>query len=401
MSPIGFVYFGSLLAKRGNIKVGHRFTLLSKALLERLDARDVAGEVICVATEVLFFVEPLQAASKILIQGESAAMAGGDIHWACICRLEYCCIMFWSCPNLSFVNEAFSGALQFMREHQNKMSLFLLLPVWKTILTLVESKTESLIDSELPRCIHENKTDRHLITVCVSPLFFTRPLILCGTYVFPRSYSSFHDLYRSFMLDNDMLTVHAEKFFLLKKYSWFLFHADAAHAFISGLVAFQLYRETLDSIWFERGKMCVADMKLWAEQGSSWNFHQHLLLLEAEELYSSGIFENAQVSYENAIATSKSHKFLNVEALSCELAGKFYLGTGNLASSLELFRLAHENYHAWGALAKANQLFAFINEAFSDVFNDNSHNLSSTVNDSGDINLRGLDGIDSWRKRAV
>ncbi|KAL7483730.1 hypothetical protein ACHAW6_009383 [Cyclotella cf. meneghiniana] len=377
VSPIGFVYFGSLLAKRGNIKVGHRFTLLSKALLERLDARDVAGEVICVATEVLFFVEPLQAASKILIQGESAAMAGGDIHWACISRLEYCCIMFWSSRELSFVNEAFSEAFQFMREHQNKMSLFLLLPVWKTIVTLVESKTESLIDSELPRCIHENKIGRHLITI------------------------SFHDLYRSFMFDNDMLSAYAEKFFLLKQKSWFLYFGDAAQAFISGLVAFQLYRKTLDSIWFERGKMCVADMKLWAEQGSSWNFHQHLLLLEAEELYSSGSFENAQASYENAIATSKSHKFLNVEALSCELAGKFYLGTGNLASSLELFRLAHENYHAWGALAKANQLFAFINEAFSDVFTDNSHKLSSTVNDSGDINLRGLDGIDSWRKRAV
>ena len=151
-----------------------------------MKARDVAGEVICVATEVLCFVEPLQATSKFLqIQGESAAMAGGDIHWACIIRLEYCCIMFWSCPNLSVVNEMFSEAWQFMREQQNKTSLFLLLPIWKTVLTLMESETESLIDSELSRCINENKNHRYLIMVYVF-LYFTQPSIIHRTHFFSR-----------------------------------------------------------------------------------------------------------------------------------------------------------------------------------------------------------------------
>jgi hypothetical protein len=203
------------------------------------------------------------------------------------------------------------------------------------------------------------------------------------------------------MLDDDMLTEYAEKFFQLKKNSWFLYFGDAAQTFIVGLVAFQIYRETLDSIWLERGNQCVADMKLWAEQGSLWNFHQNLLLLVAEELYSDGSVENAQVSYINAIASARSHKFIHVEALSCELAGKFYLDTGNLTSSFEHFILAHEKYCEWGALAKANKLLAFINKTFSNALGGNSDMLSSTVNDSGVMNLRGLAGIDSRRKSAA
>eukprot|EP00804_Cyclotella_cryptica_P014201 CCRYP_005628-RA/>CCRYP_005628-RA protein AED:0.02 eAED:0.02 QI:105/1/1/1/1/1/2/1150/1171 len=162
-SPIGFVYFGSLLAKRGNIMAGHQFTLLAKALLEKLEARDVAGEVICVATEVQCFLEPVQAASNFFaVQGEPAAMRAGDIHWACINRLQYCCMMFWTCSNLAVVSEMFAEASQFMREQHHRTSLLFLLPVQKMILTLI-GETEALADNELLRTIQENKNPRHLM----------------------------------------------------------------------------------------------------------------------------------------------------------------------------------------------------------------------------------------------
>ncbi|KAL3799295.1 hypothetical protein HJC23_013020 [Cyclotella cryptica] len=344
VSPIGFVYFGSLLAKRGNIKAGHQFTLLAKALLEKLDARDVAGEVICVATEVQFFLEPVQAASNFFaVQGEPAAMRGGNIHWACMNRLHYCCTMFWTCSNLAVVSEMFAEASQFMREQHHRTSLLFLLPIQKIILTLIGSEAETLADNELLRSIQENKNPRHLMMF------------------------SFHVMYRSFLLDNNVIDEYALKYYQFHRSSWFLFFGDAVQTFFVGLVAFQSYRETCKSIWLEKGETCIADMKLWAKQGASWNFRHKLLLLEAEELYSKGSFENAQVSYMNAITLAKSHKFMNDEALACELAAMFYLGTGNVASSLDHFRLAQEKYHKWGAFAKADRLLAFIHITFIDI----------------------------------
>ena len=106
-------------------------------------------------------------------------------------------------------------------------------------------------------------------------------------------------------------------------------------------------------------------MKLWNEQGISWNFKHKLQLMEAEEHYSSGNLKLAKESYKNAIESSRLSRFVNDEALANELAGRFYLETGDLASSLEHFRFAHDNYGDWGAIRKASHLFEYTNNTFT------------------------------------
>ena len=106
------------------------------------------------------------------------------------------------------------------------------------------------------------------------------------------------------------------------------------------------------------------EFKLWTEQGSSWNFEHKLQLMEAEHLYCCGDLELAAESYKNAITSAKAHKYINDEALACELAGKFFLDRDNVSLSLEYLRLAHEKYSEWKADGKAHQLFEFINATF-------------------------------------
>ena len=118
-------------------------------------------------------------------------------------------------------------------------------------------------------------------------------------------------------------------------------------------------------MWASRGKKCIDQLRLWNEQGSSWNFQHRLQLLEAEEHYSMSENDLAQVSYKNAIASARSSRFVNDEALACELAGRFYLEIGDMVSSLEHFRVAHSKYSEWGALGKASRLFEFTSETFS------------------------------------
>jgi hypothetical protein len=46
--------------------------------------------------------------------------------------------------------------------------------------------------------------------------------------------------------------------------------------------------------------------------------------------------------------------------LSCELAARFYVETGDFASSLEHVNLAHKRYSEWGCVAKANRFLSFL-----------------------------------------
>jgi hypothetical protein len=52
--------------------------------------------------------------------------------------------------------------------------------------------------------------------------------------------------------------------------------------------------------------------------------------------------------------------FINDEALSSELAGYFFLAKDKKHKAIEHFLLAHEKYYDWGAVAKCNALFDFV-----------------------------------------
>lgn len=196
---------------------------------------------------------------------------------------------------------------------------------------------------------------------------------------------------------NDYCAVreYAEEFFELEKSSWCMFSGSIVQTLISGLAAFQLYRGTHNAVWAERASNRKAEMKLWAEQGSSWNFKQKLLLMQAEKHYSNGDLESAQGCYKQATEYAKAHKFINDEALACELAAKFYLETCNVMSSVEYFKLAHEKYIHWGALAKAERLIEYTKEKLA-IFGDtttppfliNSDNSDSRTSDETDPRKR-------------
>ena len=159
------------------------------------------------------------------------------------------------------------------------------------------------------------------------------------------------------LLKNGDLKEKCEKYFEIEaqiRSNWLLFY-DSAHAFIAGLAAFQVFRHTGDAIWAERGRKCKQNMKHWADN-CAWNFMHKLQLLEAEEYYCSGNLRCAREYYDAAIATAGVHKFANDEALANELAAKFYLNTGEPATSITYFNHAHEKYEAWGAISKVSNL---------------------------------------------
>jgi hypothetical protein len=101
-------------------------------------------------------VEPIQSANEWRIQGESAALSAGDIHFACYNRLQRCINLFWSGGDLSLVNEEVSNACRFMQYQGHKPSLILLLIVHRTVLILLGRGTESLASYDAWKNVEEH-----------------------------------------------------------------------------------------------------------------------------------------------------------------------------------------------------------------------------------------------------
>eukprot|EP00956_Cyclotella_meneghiniana_P030447 scaffold76682_cov82-Cyclotella_meneghiniana.AAC.7 len=167
-------------------------------------------------------------------------------------------------------------------------------------------------------------------------------------------------------MNYDDLIERYEAFLDIEVEEYFLLYGSSARVYIAGLAAFNIYRNTVgDSLWKNRGLERMKELKLWAEQGSFWNFGHKLQLMEAEYSYCCGDLEQAAESYKKAMTSARAHKYINDEALACELAGKFFLDMGNISLSLEYLRLAREKYSEWKADGKANQLFGFISTNFA------------------------------------
>jgi len=105
MSAYAFSCFGGIIAELSDIRSGYRYIRLAKALFEKHPSNEIAGEVIMQSTEILAYFEPLQAVNEHRIQGQTTAMAAGDVHSACMNKTSFATHLIWTGLNLFGVKE--------------------------------------------------------------------------------------------------------------------------------------------------------------------------------------------------------------------------------------------------------------------------------------------------------
>lgn len=157
-SPNAFAWFGVFVANLGNISGGRRFTSLAKGLLGRLDAKQVAGSVLCLSAEVQSFVEPMQSAKELQLDAISASLSTGETHFACMVRMQYVINLFWSGEPLSTTKRQLEKAITFMEDLDHQVSLGFMLIMRRTVdtLMLAESEPETQVE-DVHRRIAENR----------------------------------------------------------------------------------------------------------------------------------------------------------------------------------------------------------------------------------------------------
>ncbi|KAK1737762.1 putative AAA ATPase [Skeletonema marinoi] len=162
----------------------------------------------------------------------------------------------------------------------------------------------------------------------------------------------------------DDVKFYIEKVYACRDNSWAtLFYAHSGEAFSVGLINFWLARKERKKHqqWFMRGSENKLALKRWT-QSCQWTFEAKWYLLEAEEAFCNHDYEAAKPFYEKAMLSAYQHKFVNDEALACELAANFYLHLKENDKAVHLFSLAYQYqcYHDWGAYGKCKSLSEYV-----------------------------------------
>jgi predicted ATPase len=345
VSPIGFVHFGSIIAKLGDIRGGYHYVKLALSLLDKVGSRESAGEVICFGTNVRAYLEPLQSVLEYFNDGYTAAMTSGDVNMAMINKIFYDGTSFFSSTNLQTMQEKYAKLIEMMEETKQMIFLVMHQPIQRSIFKLVGSEEKQKYIIEEQNIIARNNS-------------------ALRSYCFQKAYISF--IFRSF----DDTKIASESYFACSETTWAnLLLNHAPHTFYIGLISFWVARKSREEQqqqWYQRGNTSKLALKQWAES-SRWNFEHKWYLLEAEEAFCNSEFESAKFFYEKAISSATDHKFINEEAMACELAGHFYLGLGETVESMKHFLRAHERYKEWGALGKCEFLFKFLEAIYDDI----------------------------------
>ena len=259
---------------------------LARSLLDKLGSRENAGEIICAHAQVISYVEPLQATLEYYDEGFAAAMAAGDIIQAIVNLFLGYTSFFYAGVKLETTREKGDEVIKFMQER--KMLTFLIPTqcMQNSVLKLIgiyeEPKRHSAEEEKILATNNDAKTTH------------------CG-----------QTMYISFMFRlYDETEACAEKFLdCFVRSTWAnLIFVHSFRSFYIGLASFWIARSSSDTEqWYEIGNKSKLALRKWAET-CRWNFEHKWYLLEAEEAFCDGRYDDAKAYYMKAVTSAKDHK---------------------------------------------------------------------------------------------
>ena len=199
----------------GYIRDGCRYARIGRKLFDRIGTKEVAGEVIAISTQMMCFVEPLQATIESHLHGQTIALAAGDTNGALINSSLYNSLLFYSGTKLQVCKEQFDRTLRLVDKHGHfhyKMTASEM-GKWFVALMGLTDETDMLnrVDFNTAQAQDIMKSNTH-----VSLVF------------------SFQNMYLSFMIRSyEETRAFAEGYFyaLAKNDRWYLYYFHAAQSF--------------------------------------------------------------------------------------------------------------------------------------------------------------------------
>ena len=342
-SAIAYATFGLILcAIVGDIDLGYRFGKLAMKVLERFDSKaQEARTIYAVNCVIRHWKEHMRKSSSAYRDAFRIGLQTGAFDFA---ALSAC----WHVRNLLYTGEDLAGIKQLASSYHDTFAslgqeLFLQQQniIRQVILNLMGEAENpcdligAVYDEEKMLPVHLKADNR----LAISSLY-SHKSILC--YMFGKYEQA---------LEN---TTMVEKFMDVATGTAVV----PLCCFYDSLIRLALLPDIQRPEQRSHLKKIIANqkkMKKWARHAPMNYLHKYYLV-EAERDRVCGRGEKAENFYAQAIALAREHEYPNEEALSNELAARYYLSKGKDKIARTYMREAHYGYRIWGAEAKVKDL---------------------------------------------
>ncbi|MDD5169313.1 MAG: sigma 54-interacting transcriptional regulator, partial [Syntrophales bacterium] len=338
-----FLYaaFSVLLTRLGeDIESGYRFGRVAQALAENTHNREHKGQALhCVSGYINHWKDPLRDTMNIALLGYRSSLEGGDFEFASYNIYCYCKHAFLSGGALEAVEREMESYRNVIKKLNQETGLRFHGTFHQTVLNLLGRSSDPCLFPDSEEALLRLYT-RSSNRLGIFYLYFCKLLL---HYLFGRYEDAIH---------------YAD---LAQKATVFEYGGPLAvplTVFYGALARLARYRDAAPE---ERKRIlkkvagAQRKMKVWAEHGPA-NYGQKYHLIEAERSSVMGDDHTAMDHYNCAIESSRTHGFINDEALANELAAGYWLERKMAAFAEPFIRRAHACYTEWECYAKVSQM---------------------------------------------
>ena len=326
----------------GDIDAGYKFGQLSLKLLEQHQINAVKSRAYFIVNSFIrHWKEPLHHSIPSLLEAYQSGLETGD--WVCVALnlVAYSQCSYWSGRELNDLAEEMETYRQVIRQVKQEATLKYHECYQQAILNL-------LGEAEVPYCLQGKVFNAAQILPNLQAasnrtgLFYLHlnQAVLCylfGEYQAASQQAALAEQYSNAVTGYFVVVVRV---------------------FYDALIHLTRYTDANaqeQSAILERINVYQEKLQTWATH-APFN-HQHRWQLVAAERYRMlGQFTEAMEHYDLAIAQAKTHGYVQDEALSNELAAKFYLSWGKHKVAAGYMQEAYYCYARWGAKAKIKDL---------------------------------------------
>ncbi|MBN3941891.1 ATP-binding sensor histidine kinase [Nostoc sp. NMS9] len=341
-SAFGYTFYGLVLCgSPTDIERGYRFGQLGLKLLERFNDRKLHAKVANIFDVfVRHWREPARKTLAPLREAIQVGLEVGDVEYACYNATSYCNYLFFVGETLEQVNQQQQKYIDLLLKFKQEYQIYFGQICRQLVLNLMGAAEDSLI------LVGESFDERKMLPILIETQNGTLLFLL--------------HLAKTILL------------FIFKDYQQALIHAQEAEKYQGNMVGFLQFAE--HNFYYSLALLATCSNGNQAEQQSAlekvaenqklmsqWAFHapanhQHKYdLVEAERAKILGHLD-AMTYYDKAIQGAKENGYIQEEALSNELAAKFYLGWGKEKVATDYIQQAYYCYAHWGAKAKVDHL---------------------------------------------
>ncbi|MEH2261799.1 ATP-binding sensor histidine kinase [Nostoc sp.] len=337
-----YAWYGVILCGIGEIELGDRISELAMGLLSRFESREFKASTI---NMVYPFVKPwkyhIQDSLAPLLDGYHSGLEMGTLEYAAYCAYNYCSLSFFLGKNLSILEPEMKVYSQALAQLKQEVAHNYLRVFYQSVLNFLgESKCPWEIkgvvyDEEIMLPKHLQANDLYAMGT-----LYINKLILC--YFF----NEWEEAIKVAVNAKQYLNGVSGCFMI----PVFHFYDSLTHLVMlpnaQGKEGNSLPQEVIDN---------QKKLKEWSNLAPKNHLHK-FYLVEAEQYRVLGQMYEAMDYYDRAIASAKANAYIQEEALSNELAGKFYLQWGKQKLAQAYIQEAYYCYAHWGAKAKVTDL---------------------------------------------